>query len=158
MKAEKRVLVILTIVNIILLLLIAIVYYETSRNLQMFNSTDNTFDYEETGEGKVVLTLAKDERVTIVFHRTDVEIAGAYRYTDKTDMVKMIRFIRYYCERHGFNLEKCNSDLWGEMRLHTALYEVGYKRLQTGNANLDFESDKRWYVNAVGSVLGWIGI
>lgn len=148
----------MTIVNLILLLLMAIVYYETSKNLQMFNSTDNTYDYEETEDGKVVLTLHEEKKVTVLFHKTNAEILEAYRFTEKQAMLEIIRFIRYYCEEHGLEVKKCNSDLFGEMRLHTALYQVGYKQPQTGNANLDYESDRRWYVNVAGSVIGWIGI
>ena len=79
-------------------------------------------------------------------------------YTDKPDLIKIIRFIRYYCERHEVEITRSNSDLWGEMRLHTVLYDVGYKRAQTGNANIEFEKDERWYVGVAGSILGWIGI
>ena len=33
-----------------------------------------------------------------------------------------------------------------------ALYAVGYKREQTADADLDFTSDKRWYVNFISTI------
>lgn len=149
--------IILTIINVILFILSIIGYFGTWRNLQILNSTDDAFDYEENEEGRVELNLNRGKRVTIIFSATDAEVVGAYQY-DRPDVVRIIRFIRYYCELHKVKLARCNSDLWGEYRLHTTLYKVGYRRSQTGDANLDYESDKRWYVNVVSSVLGWLSI
>ena len=46
----------------------------------------------------------------------------------------------------------------GEYRLHNLLYSVGYKREQTGDADVDYVSNSRWYVNVVSSVFGWVGV
>jgi len=154
----KRIWIILTIVNVIILIICLIAVSETNKNLRIFNATDDAFDYEEIGKGKVELTLNKGKRVTIVFHKTNAEVMGAYRYVDKPDLVKIIRFIRYYCKLHKVEIARCNSDLWGEYRIHTVLYAVGYKRAQTENANIEYGKDERWYVNVIGSILGWIGI
>ena len=45
------------------------------------------------------------------------------------------------------------TDMLGELRLHNALYAVGYKREQTTDADLDFTSDKRWYVNFISKII-----
>lgn len=150
--------IVLTIINVIVLILNIVGFIGTKKNLQLFNQTDNAFEYEESKKGRVELTLNKGERVAIIFNETNVEVVGAYRFDERPDVVKIIRFIRYYCEENDVEVEKTNSDLWGEYRLHTALYKVGYKRSQTGDANLDYGSDKRWYVNVLGSVIGWLGI
>lgn len=157
MKPNKG-FIVLTIVNLILLILILIGYIETSENLKIFNSTEDAFDYEEKEEGEVELALTKGKKVTVLFYETNVEIREAYRFTDKEEVIGIIRFIRFYCEEKGVKITRENSDLWGEMRLHTALYKIHYKTSQTSDANIDYESDKRWYVNAVAGILGWIGI
>ena len=150
--------IILTIINVFILILSLVGFFGTRKNVQAFNHTDDAFEYEESEEGRVELSLDEGERVTIIFNETNVEVVGAYRFNDRPDVVRIIRFIRYYCEKNDVNVKRKNSDLWGEYRLHTALYKVGYKRSQTGDANLDYESDKRWYVNALGSVIGWLGL
>ena len=150
--------IVLTIINVIVLILNIVGFIGTKKNLQLFNQTDDAFEYEESEEGRVELSLDEGVRVMIIFKETNVEVVGAYRFNDRADVVRIIRFIRYYCEKNDVKVKRKNSDLWGEYRLHTALYKVGYKRSQTGDANLDFESDKRWYVNALGSVIGWLGI
>ena len=157
MKA-KKIKIILTVINAIILIVCIISFFETSKNLRIFNSADDTFDYEEKKDKEVDLTLSQEKRVTIVFHETNAEIKEAYRFTEKQELVKIIRFIRYYCKSRGLKITRSNSDLWGECRIHTILYAIGYKRTQTGNANIDFKKDERWYVNAIGSILGWIGI
>lgn len=150
--------IILTIINVFILILSLVGFFGTRKNVQAFNHTDDAFEYEESEEGRVELSLDEGERVTIIFNETNVEVVGAYRFNDRPDVVRIIRFIRYYCEKNDVNVKRKNSDFWGEYRLHTALYKVGYKRSQTGDANLDYESDKRWYVNALGSVIGWLGL
>ena len=155
---KKRTLIFLTVFNVVLFILSLLGYFGTKENVEIFNSTGNAFDYEERGEGKVDLTLNEGKRVTIVFHKTNAEVVGAYRFDDRPDVVRIVRFIRYYCGKNGVEITRTNSDLWGEIKLHTVLYAVGYKRAQTENANIDFNKDERWYVNAVGSVFGWLGI
>ena len=155
---RNKALIILTIFNIILFVLSTIAYFGTKENLEIFNSTGNVFEYEEREKGNVYLTLNQRERVTLVFDETNVKVSSTYRYDDRPEMVEIIRFIRYYCEENGFEIKRTNSDLWGEMRLHTTLYKMGYREAHTLNAEIDYDKDDRWYVNAVGSVLGWIGI
>ena len=150
--------IILTIINVFILILSLVGFFGTRKNVQAFNHTDDAFEYEESEEGRVELSLDEGERVTIIFNETNVEVVGAYRFNDRPDVVRIIRFIRYYCEKNDVKVKRKNSDLWGEYRLHTALYKVGYKRSQTGDANLEYESDTRWYVNALGSVIGWLGL
>ena len=155
---RNKALIILTIFNIILFVLSIIAYFGTRENLKIFNSTGNAFDFNEIEKGRVELYLNQRDRVTLVFDETNVEVSSAYRYDDRPEMVEIIRFIRYYCEMNGLEIKRTNSDLWGEMRLHTTLYKMGYREAHTLNAEIDYDKDDRWYVNAVGSVLGWIGI
>lgn len=150
--------IILTIINVFILILSLVGFFGTRKNVQAFNHTDDAFEYEESEKGRVELSLNKGKRVTIIFNETNAEIESAYRFDDREEIIKIIRFIRYYCDLIGVEVNRENSNLWGEYRLHTALYKVGFKRSQTGDANLDYESDKRWYVNALGSVIGWLGL
>ena len=155
---KRRALIILTIFNIVLFLLSLMAYFDTKENLKIFNSARNGFDYKESEKGSVELTLNQRKRVTLEFDETSVKVSGAYRYDDRPEMVEIIRFIRYYCDKNGIRIMRKNSDLWGELRLHTALYKMGYREVHTLNAEIDYEKDDRWYVNVVSTVLGRIGI
>ena len=133
-------------------------YFDTNENLKIFNSARNSFDYKESENGSVELTLNQRKMVTLEFDETSVKVSGAYRYDDRPEMVEIIRFIRYYCDKNGIRITRKNSDLWGELRLHTVLYKMGYREVHTLNAEIDYEEDDRWYVNVVSTVLGRIGI
>lgn len=155
---KKRALIILTVFNIVLFLLSLMAYFDTRENLKIFNSAGNDFNYTETEKGRVELTLRQGERVTIEFDETSAIVWDAYRYDDRPMMVKIIRFIRYYCDKNGVEITRENSELWGELRLHTTLYKMGNRQSQTRNADIDYTSDERWYVNVVSRVLGRMGI
>ena len=155
---KRRALIILTVFNIVLFLLSLMAYFETKENLEQFNSTENDYDYTDKGQGLVVLFLNPKDKVTIEFDETSVMVRNAYRYDDRPMMVKIICFIRYYCDKNGVEITRNNSDLWGELRLHTTLYKMGNRQSQTRNADIDYTSDERWYVNVISSVLGRMGI
>ena len=155
---KRRAIIILTVFNIVLFLLSLMAYFDTTENLKIFNSADNTFHFTERERGRVELFLNQKDSVTLEFDETSVKVSSAYRYDDRPKMVEIIRFIRYYCEVNGFKISRRNSDFWGELRLHTALYKMGYREEHTLNAEIDYDKDDRWYVNVVGKVLGWIGI
>lgn len=150
--------IILTVFNIVLFLLSLTAYFRTTENLKIFNSAENGFDYKEIEKGRVELTLNQRESVTLLFDETSVTVSNAYCYDDRSEMVEIIRFIRYYSDKNGIEIARDNSDLWGELRLHTTLYKTGYREVHTLNAEIEYEKDDRWYVNVVGKVLGWIGI
>lgn len=155
---KRRAIIVLTIFNIVLFLLSLLAYFRTTENLKIFNSAENDFNYEEREKGNVELVLNQSERVTLEFNETSVTVSNAYRFDDRPEMVEIIRFIRYYSEKSGVEITRTNSELWGELRLHTALYKMGYSKEHTLNAEIDYEKDERWYVNIVSKVLGRIGI
>ncbi len=156
MKRKRR-LIFPTVLNSIILVVSILGYIGTTENLIQFNSTDNIFEYAETERGRVILTLDRQRRVNITFHKSNAEVADAYLFSERSDVIKIICFIRYYCEIHEIRLKRTNSDLYGEYRLHTILYDVDYNRAHTKNANIDYEKDDRWYVTATGKIIGWLG-
>ena len=155
---KKKTLIILTILNIILFALSICGYVGTKNNLRQFNSIDDIFDYAEEEEGRVRLSLNEGKTVMIVFQKTNAEVVCAHQFNERCEVIKIICFIRRYCALKGYCIKRSNSDLWGEYKLHTILYNVGYKREKTENANIDFVEDSRWYVNVVGKVIGWMGL
>ncbi|MBR1676608.1 MAG: hypothetical protein IJ706_04780 [Clostridia bacterium] len=155
---KRRALIFLTVFNVVLFLLSLMAYFDTKENLKIFNSSESDFNYTETEKGKVELILNQGKRVTIEFDETSAKVSDLYKYDDRPEMVSIIRFLRYYCEINRFILKRDNSELWGEMRLHTTLYKMGYKTAQTGDAEIEFYKDARWYVNVVSKVIGRMGI
>jgi len=49
----KVALIVLTIINVIVLILNVIGFIRTKKNLQLFNQTDDAFEYEESEKGRV---------------------------------------------------------------------------------------------------------
>ncbi|MGN0508830.1 MAG: hypothetical protein ACI4GX_06310 [Ruminococcus sp.] len=155
---RKRLLLVLTAVNVLLLLVSVFCLVRTEQNNKYFNSTNTDFDYYECGNGKAVLTLHEDKEITLIFGDKSVKVVDAYQTTGKEEVVSVVMFIREYTRKHGLELKRSNTQIMGEYRLHNLLYLVGYKREQTGDADVDYVSDSRWYVNAVSSVFGWVGV
>ena len=58
----KVALIVLTIINVIVLILNVIGFIGTKKNLQLFNQTDDAFEYEESEKGRVELALHKGQR------------------------------------------------------------------------------------------------
>ncbi|MGN1372686.1 MAG: hypothetical protein ACI4VK_01410, partial [Candidatus Coproplasma sp.] len=142
---RKRLLLVLTAVNVLLLLVSVFCLVRTEQNNKYFNSTNTDFDYYECGNGKAVLTLHEDKEITLIFGDKSVKVVDAYQTTGKEEVVSVVMFIREYTRKHGLELKRSNTQIMGEYRLHNLLYLVGYKREQTGDADVDYVSDSRWY-------------
>lgn len=155
---KKWLLIVLTAVNILLLSASIFCLVRTGQNNRFFNSMNTDFDYYECGNGKAVLTLHEDKEVTLIFGNKSVKVVDTYQTTGREEMVSVVRFIREYTRKNGLELQRSNTQIMGEYRLHNILYSLGYKQNQTGDADIDYVSDSRWYVNAVSSVFGWVGI
>ncbi len=155
---KRRSLIVFTVVNIMLFLMSLYCLIKTTQNNKIFNSIDTEFDYEECGYSKVILSLEKGKKVTLVFGNNSVKVVDSYQATSKRDSISVMMFIRYYAEKRGYVVLRSNTQIMGEYRLHNILYTFGYKKEQTSDADIEFVKDRRWYVNMVSSVCGWIGI
>ena len=154
---KKRSLIVLTAVNILILLMSIYCLIRTTQNNKFINSYITDFDYAEYENGKVILTLEEDKRITLHFGNDSVKVVQSYQATSRKESVSVMLFIRYYTQSKGMKLSRSNTQILGEYRLHNLLYNVGYKRAQTADADIDLVKDRRWYVNIVSSVYGWIG-
>ena len=154
---KRRSLIVLTIVNILILIMSIYCLIRTTQNCKFINSNASEFVYEEYENGKVILTLEEEKRITLQFGNSSVKVVQSYQATSRKESVSVMLFIRYYTQSKGMKLSRSNTQILGEYRLHNLLYTVGYKRAHTGDADIDLVKDKRWYVNVLSSVWGWIG-
>ena len=155
---NRRSLIVFTVVNIMLFMMNLYCLIKTTQNNKIFNSINTKFDYEEYGNGKVILSLNEEKRITFLFGKNSVKVVDSYQTTSKEDSISVVMFIQYYAEKKGYVVLRSNTQMIGEYRLHNILYTFGYKRAQTSDADIDLVRDRRWYVNVVSSVCGWIGI
>ena len=86
------------------------------------------------------------------FDKEVVKAEQSYRVKDRAGQIYLTTFIYSYAREKEIHIERKFTDMLGELRLHNALYAVGYKREQTADADLDFTSDKRWYVNFISTI------
>lgn len=155
---KRRSLIVLTAVNVLILVLSIYCLIRTTQNSKFINSFNSEFDYEEYENGKVILTLEEEKRITLQFGNSSVKVVQSYQATSREESVSVMLFIRYYTHQNGMKVYRSNTQILGEYRLHNLLYTVGYKRAHTGDADIDLVKDRRWYVNIISSVFGWIGI
>ena len=154
---KRRSLIVLTIVNILILIMSIYCLIRTTQNSKFINSNASEFVYEEYENGKVILTLEEEKRITLQFGNSSVKVVQSYQATSREESISVMLFIRYYTRQKGLKVHRSNTQILGEYRLHNLLYTVGYKRAHTGDADIDLVKDKRWYVNVLSSVWGWIG-
>lgn len=154
---KRRSLIVLTMVNILILIMSIYCLIRTTQNCKFINSNASEFVYEEYENGKVILTLEEEKRITLQFGNSSVKVVQSYQATSREESISVMLFIRYYTRQKGLKVHRSNTQILGEYRLHNLLYTVGYKRAHTGDADIDLVKDKRWYVNVLSSVFGWIG-
>ena len=157
MKRESLLLV-LTVANILFLIMSVCCLIWTAKNNQIFNSIEKDFSYEEYENGKVILSLKGGKKMTLIFGNASVKVVDSYQATSKEESISVALFIRYYTRLNGIETARSNTDFTGEYRLHNCLYKLGYKSVQTKNADIDYVKDRRWYVNVASSFICWIGI
>ncbi len=120
-------------------------------------SKEGNYIYREQ-DGKVYLDISRGKEVKLKFGETSVAIEESYEHGDKQSSIEIIMFVKRYATKQGYEIERSNTELYGEYRLHVFLYKLGYKRCATGCCDLDYISDKRWYVNEAGKLIGSIGL
>ena len=149
--------IVLTVLNVLLLVGSIVCTALTYRNNKIINSTDQTFAYREEGGG-VLLTLQNQEGIRLQFESESVKIIQSYKHNGTETIFQTVQFIRFYAQGKGYEIERDITEMYGEIRLHNILYNFGYKRERTGDCDLDYTADRRWYVNVASKFIGWIGL
>lgn len=154
---RSRTAILITVLNILLVLIAIVCIIRISEHNRSINSVKPTFDYTETGN---VVHLSTTDHGTVIlqFGVGGVSIEDSHLYDSPESIAEILMFVRYYAAKLGYQMSRSNTELIGEYRLHTMLYQVGYKQEQTGTLNWDYDDDPRWYVNTASSVLGALGI
>ena len=148
--------IVLTIINIIIFIMSVICLIGTARNNKKINEVAENFVYEEEN-GNVSLRLKNGKEVTIRFNEKSARVYDGYTANGKRESIEIVSFVRWYAEQKGCEVSQAYTEMYGEYRLHNALYRLGYKRKQTGDSDLDYEKDKRWYVSAASKIIGRSG-
>lgn len=144
------------IINIIIFIMSVICLIGTARNNKKINDVAENFVYEEEN-GNVSLRLKNGKEVTIRFNEKSARVYDGYTANGKRESIEIVSFVRWYVEQKGYEVSQAYTEMYGEYRLHNALYRLGYKRKQTGDSDLDYEKDKRWYVSAASKIIGRSG-
>ena len=148
--------IVLTVVNIIIFIMSVTSLIGTARNNKKINDVAENFTYLEEN-GNVSLTLKSGKEITIRFSEKSATVYQGYTANGKRESIEIVSFVRWYAEQKGYKVSQAYTEMYGEYRLHNALYRLGYKRKQTGNSDLDYEKDKRWYVNGISKIIGRSG-
>ena len=126
----------------------------TFRNNQIINSTQLTFTYREE-RGGVVYTLPRGTEITLQFGKDSVKILRSYQLRGIESIYGTVMFVRFYADEKGYEVPRKITEMYGEIRLHNMLYNIGYRREHTADCDLDYKADRRWYVNAASKFIGW---
>lgn len=149
--------IVLTVLNVLLLIVSIVCTALTYRNNKIINSTEQTFAYREESGG-VLLNLQNQEEIRLQFESESVKIIQSYKHNGTETIFQTVQFVRFYAQGKGYEIERDVTEMYGEIRLHNILYDLGYKRERTADCDLDYAADRRWYVNAASKFIGWIGI
>ena len=141
----------ISITLIILSLLLCIKTAADKREINKYKQ--GQFSYADFGNGIVELTMASGEVVRLCFDKNSVKAERSYKVKDRAEQVYLIAFVYFYGRETDIRIERSVTDMLGELRLHNALYAVGYKRKNTADADLDYDRDRRWYVNFISKII-----
>lgn len=154
---KRAMAIVLSVLNMLFFIVSIVCTALTYRNNQIINSADRTFAYREEN-GEVLLVLQGAEEVRLRFDERSVKIVQSYKHGSTENIFRMVLFIREYMCGKGYESERDIADMYGEIRLHNILYALGYRRERTGDCDLEYTADRRWYVNAASKAIGWIGL
>lgn len=154
---KKAMIIAITVLNILLFIGSIVCTALTYRNNKIINSTEATFAYREDSGG-VLLTLQNKEEIRLQFESDSVKIIQSFKHNGTETIFQTVQFVRFYAQRKGYETERDVTEMYGEIRLHNILYNLGYKRKRTGDCDLEYTADMRWYVNVASKIIGWIGL
>ena len=122
-------------VNLTILILLTVCMLRIRQMHREINAATDEFHYTETENGEVTLNLGDHGIASMKFSKDGVSITDSYLFDNGESLPTILRFVKYYAAREGYEIGRSNIELIGEYRLHTILYEIGCKPKQTKNGN-----------------------
>lgn len=119
-KIRKFILV-MTGVNLLILICFTVCMFRISEMNRSINAAGDEFEYTESESGEVTLDLGAYGIASMRFAKDGVSIKESHLYDNSECLPKVLRFIRYYAVREGYEIARSNTELIGEYRLHTIL-------------------------------------
>ena len=87
-----------------------------------------------------------------------IVIKDSYLLT-KAETKELVEFITWFITtRTAYKLTQPERYLYGKIRLHKLLYLLHYKRSRTKDCDLDYEGNRRWYVNLLSKIIGTLSL
>ena len=146
----------LLILSCILCLIALMFFLLTERNVRLLNDMNPSYYYKELSD--VSVHLPSDQFADLSFRNNHAKIKNSYRFESKADCYAVVLAIKSYARQNKIEITRSNTEMVGELRLHNFLYQIGYKPDETGDADLEYIQDRRWYVNVASELVGWMGL
>lgn len=124
-------------------------------NIQTFDN--QVFSYiSETN--LLVYKLSSGQIVSMTVYNSKILIKDFY-VLKKFETKELVNFITWFIEnKTTHKITQPEKYLYGEIRLHKLLYLLHYKRSRTKDCDLDYEGDRRWYVNLLSKIIGTLSL
>ena len=144
------------IISVILCWVSLTFFLLTDRNVKLINDIKPSFYYIDTSNAGIL--LPSEQSVHLKFRNNHVKIKDSFQYQRIEDCYTIVMSIKNSANESGIEITRSNTEMVGELRLHNFLYRIGYKPDETGDADLEYIKDRRWYVNIASRWIGWTGI
>lgn len=116
--------ILLTVLN---LLLFAVSLFCMIRDWQIVDSIGTGAAMPcRTEQNDLLLELQSGQIIRLRFRQKNVTVYCAYDITQREDELRLISFIRTYAQDTDIAIPRSNSELLGELKLHSLLYNLGY--------------------------------
>ncbi len=143
---------------IVLLLLLAILSFSLARAVQTVYEIRMYEPIPYTkADGKAIVALPSGRNAVLSFEKDHVSISPSAGTTYR-DAVMLAGFIKGDAQTEAITPTRSTTEWIGEYRLHTLLSDLDCQTEHTEQADIEYDADKRWYVNAASFMLGFFGI
>lgn len=103
---------------------------------------DSAFLEEDT----VVLILSTGRKAKVRFSESGAKVIRCDRF-DRKERMEISSYINEEWMRRDIPHRRSAQSLLAELSFHTYSYRMGIEREKSIDADLEYESDPRWYVN-----------
>ena len=86
------------------------------------------------------------KNTVLTFYSDHVNIADSYRY-DFDERMYVLNQVQDFAKNNDIEIKRSIRMLESEWYIHNVCYTLGIERSSTKDADLDFVSDARWFVN-----------
>lgn len=108
-------------------------------------------------EDEINFITSKGNEVELVIYEDKVKVLDCFKY-QRIERFEVLVYLTNYLQSNSISYSRSINNFEGEWKAHALAYQLNIDKEKSADADLEFDSDSRWYVSTASLIIQFFGL